>query len=136
MFSSTFDTETVGVVVAGNGFPDTRDCDGLINQQYLTSVIDVLNNLQRVGDSFLVYIGETLKPALDALILMFDENTSNKAVFVIRSDGDPSTMPKEVNNILVLSESSSEINTIISELTSTHNQSLKWILNPHYRDGR
>ena len=135
MFSSALDNE-VGVIVAGSGFPETRGRDGLINKKYLTSVIDVLKNLQKVGDSFLIYLGETLKPAMDELTLMLGESHNNNSLFFMRNNTDGVLAPKGIDNILVLSESPAEISNIINELNSTHEQSLKWILNSHYDDSQ
>ena len=54
----------------------------------------------------------------------------------MRNNTDGVLAPKGIDNILVLSESPAEISNIINELNSTHEQSLKWILNSHYDDSQ
>lgn len=135
MFSSAFDNE-IGVIIAGSGFPETRGHDGFINKKYLASVVDILKNMQKVGDSFFIYLGETLKPDINYLITMLGETLENEALFSMRNNTDGILIPIGIDNILILSESQAEISKIIGELDSTHTQSLKWILNSHYDDNQ
>lgn len=135
MFSSAFDNE-IGVIIAGSGFPETRGHDGFINKKYLASVVDILKNMQKVGDSFFIYLGETLKPDINYLITMLGKTLENEELFSMRNNTDGILIPIGIDNILILSESQAEISKIIGELDSTHTQSLKWILNSHYDDNQ
>lgn len=130
MFNSPLDNETIGIVFAGKKFPHLRDKQGEISQKYLNTVVEVINNLQNLGDTYYIYVGNTLKPALYFL----DKHLGKIFPMVTRFiETDVAlSIPDNIDNVIVLSESSDEISDLLNSLGSANCQSLKWVLNGEY----
>jgi len=132
MFNTSLDNETVGIVLADNKFPRLRDDQGEISQKYLNSVVEVIENLQKLGDTYYIYIGNTVKPVLYSLEKSLGKKLSMAVRFIEK--GVDLSVPDNIDNVIVLSESEGEIDYLLDSLGSISCQSLKWILNGEYSD--
>lgn len=130
MYNSPLDNEKIGIVFAGKKFPHLRDKHGEISQKYLRIVVEVIDNLQKLGDTYYIYVGNTLQPALYFLEKQLGK-TFPIAIRFIETDADLS-IPENIDNVIVLSESSDEISDLLNSLGSANCQSLKWVLNGEY----